>query len=51
LPNARRLRPPLHDINDMLMQGWDIRQWIVNAIQDVLYEHGLYNLFDQIIED
>jgi len=28
LPNARRLRPFLPDINDMLLDNWDIRAWI-----------------------
>lgn len=28
LPNARRLRPLLHDVNDMLLDNWDMRAWI-----------------------
>jgi len=28
LNNAKRLRPLLKDANDMLMAGWDLRQWI-----------------------
>jgi hypothetical protein len=32
LKNARRLRPLLKDINDMLMDSLDIRQWIEEAI-------------------
>lgn len=32
LKNARRLRPFLHDVNDMLMQGWDVEQWVMNAV-------------------
>jgi 5S rRNA maturation endonuclease (ribonuclease M5) len=28
LPNARRLRPLLHDVNDMLVDNWDMREWI-----------------------
>lgn len=34
LPNARRLRPFLKDINDMLTEGWDIRAWIEQALAD-----------------
>jgi hypothetical protein len=34
LPNARRLRPFLHDINDMLVQGWDIRAWVTASIEE-----------------
>lgn len=34
LPNARRLRPFLHDVNDMLTDGWDIRAWVGQAIQE-----------------
>ncbi len=33
LPNARRLRPFLHDINEMLMDNWDIRAWIEQEIE------------------
>lgn len=32
LKNARRLRPFLHDVNDQLVQGWDIRQWVIDAL-------------------
>ncbi len=35
LPNARRLRPSQHDVNDMLVQGWDVRQWIIDALPSV----------------
>jgi 5S rRNA maturation endonuclease (ribonuclease M5) len=28
LPNARRLRPLLHDVNDMLVDNWDMGAWI-----------------------
>lgn len=28
LPNARRLRPFLHDVNDMLVDNWDVRVWV-----------------------
>lgn len=34
LPNARRLRPFLKDINDMLMQGWDVRDWIQELLAE-----------------
>lgn len=33
LPNARRLRPLLKDVNDMLVDGWDIKEWIDQAIE------------------
>lgn len=32
LANARRLRPILKDVNDMLVQGWDICEWIDREI-------------------
>jgi hypothetical protein len=32
LKNARRFRPFLHDINDMLVDGWDIRQWLIDEL-------------------
>jgi hypothetical protein len=32
LPNARRLRPYLPDINDMLLDNWDIRAWVERGI-------------------
>jgi hypothetical protein len=32
LPNARRLRPYLPDINDMLLDNWDIRAWVEQGI-------------------
>ncbi len=32
LPTARRLRPFLHDINDMLIDGWDIKAWVQDAL-------------------
>lgn len=32
LKNARRLRPVLHDVNDMLMQGWDVEQWVMSEV-------------------
>ena len=32
LPNARRLRPFLHDVNDMLVANWDIRVWVEREI-------------------
>jgi DNA primase len=32
LSNAKRLRPLLKDANDMLMAGWDLRQWIEDAL-------------------
>jgi Toprim-like/Zinc-binding domain of primase-helicase len=35
LKNARRLRPLLKDANDMLMDSWDLREWVVNALEDV----------------
>lgn len=38
LPNARRLRPILHDVNDMLVENWDVRQWIGQAIARALTE-------------
>ncbi len=39
LPNARRLRPILSnatqkDINDMLIDGWDIREWIERELTE-----------------
>lgn len=33
LRNAQRLRPALHDVNDMLVQGWNLHQWLLDAIQ------------------
>ncbi|HEY7415373.1 MAG TPA: toprim domain-containing protein [Ktedonobacteraceae bacterium] len=35
LPNARRLRPLLHDVNDMLVGDWDIKTWVDQAIYRV----------------
>src|SRR5579871_2034670 len=32
LPRSKRLRPFLQDINDMLMDGWDIRAWVSDAL-------------------
>lgn len=32
LPNAYRLRPILHDVNDMLVDQWDIRAWVGQAV-------------------
>jgi hypothetical protein len=32
LKNARKLRPLLKDINDMLMDNWDVRAWVGQAI-------------------
>lgn len=32
LPNASRLRPTAHDVNDMLRSGEDIRSWILEAV-------------------
>jgi hypothetical protein len=32
LPNAQRLRPLLHDVNDMLVDNWDMRAWVERAI-------------------
>jgi hypothetical protein len=32
LPNARRLRPFLHDVNDMLVENWDVRVWVEREI-------------------
>src|SRR6266550_3344359 len=34
LPNARRLRPFLHDVNDMLVDNWDIRVWVEREIDN-----------------
>lgn len=34
LKNAKRLRPFLHDVNDILVDGWDIREWVERAIQE-----------------
>nr|MBA2678942.1 toprim domain-containing protein [Ktedonobacteraceae bacterium] len=35
LKNARRLRPLLKDANDMLMGSWDLREWVLNALDSV----------------
>jgi len=32
LPQARRLRPLLHDLNDMLVDGYPMRQWIISNL-------------------
>lgn len=40
LKNARRLRPFLHDVNDILTDGWDLRQWIIDALPPE--DDGLY---------
>ena len=32
LPNAKRLKPLAHDVNDMLTSGMDIHQWILKAV-------------------
>lgn len=32
LANARPLRPLLKDVNDMFVDGWDIKEWIEQAI-------------------
>lgn len=39
LSNARRLRPLLIDANDMLMEGYDISQWIERALPVVSELH------------
>lgn len=51
LSNARRLRPIQHDVNDMLVQGWDIRQWIIDALQEAEYTVELLYPSDQKIDD
>ncbi|HEX3643566.1 MAG TPA: toprim domain-containing protein [Ktedonobacteraceae bacterium] len=51
LPNARRLRPKLHDANDMLVQGWDIRQWVIDALQAAGYSAKPSYPPDQAAED
>jgi DNA primase len=33
LPNARRLRPWLHDVNEMLVEKWDVEAWITEALE------------------
>lgn len=38
LKNARRLRPMLKDVNDMLTGGWDIRRWVEDALKPVEQE-------------
>ncbi|SRR6266487_57064 len=32
LSNSRRLRPLLKDVNDMLIDQWDIKEWILDAL-------------------
>ena len=32
LPNARRLRPRFHDVNNMLLAGVDLRGWVTRAV-------------------
>jgi Toprim-like len=32
LKNARRLRPLLKDANDMLMDSWDLREWVLRGL-------------------
>jgi hypothetical protein len=32
LPNAKRLAPLAHDVNDMLTGGHDIQAWIMEAV-------------------
>jgi len=49
LPNARRLRPLLPDINDMLLDDWDIRAWVKRGIgiseeQETASEKQTHNL-------
>lgn len=36
LSNARRLRPLLKDPGDMFLDGWDLRAWIDQAIEDTV---------------
>lgn len=36
LPNARRLRPLLIDVNAMFVDGWDIKEWIDQAVAQAL---------------
>lgn len=43
LPNAVRLRPLLKDINDMLMDGWDIRAWIEAALSTLAESENAEN--------
>ena len=33
IPHAMRLRPPRHDVNEMLCTGGDVRQWIDDALK------------------
>src|SRR6266581_2383508 len=33
LPNARRLRPWLHDVNEMLIESWDLVSWIDDLLE------------------
>jgi DNA primase len=33
LKNARRLRPLLKDANDMLMDSWDLREWVLSGLK------------------
>ena len=33
LKNAHRLRPLLKDANDMLIEGWDLREWILRGLK------------------
>ena len=44
LKNARRLRPLLKDVNDMLMGFWDLRKWVLSGLKDVsdepVFEEG-----------
>lgn len=35
LKNAHRLRPLLKDANDMLMDSWDLREWVLNALESI----------------
>ncbi len=38
LPNARRLKPLEHDVNDMLVCGWNLREWITQAVMEDIAE-------------